>query len=338
MKTVVFGASGYAGAEVLRLAANHSEIEVVAAVAESNAGKRVADHQPALAGVYPDLTFVDTETALLLDFEVAFLALPHGHSQPLVKTLRSREVQCVDLGADFRLKDSATFEQWYGAKHEATELLSNAVYGLVERHRDELRGAQLIASPGCYPTATALAIGPFVDAGWVETSGLIVNALSGASGAGRATQDRLHFSRLASNAEAYGLSTHRHTPEMEQEIGAQILFTPHLIPAARGMLVTAYAKLTPRAGGTNEAIELLWATYVNDPFVVVTDDPPTLKDPVGSNICFVHAKVDSRTNTLIMMSSIDNLIKGAAGQAIQAWNVACGFPETMALPMSGVTP
>lgn len=338
MKTVIFGASGYAGAEVLRLVASHPELEVVAAVAESNAGKLISDHQPALAALYLDLRFVDTQTALDLEFSVAFVALPHGHSQQLVRGLVERGIQCVDLGADFRLRDASLFERWYGSPHQASELLDSAVYGLVERHRTALVGASLIASPGCYPTATSLAIGPFVDAGWIAKSGIVVNALSGTSGAGRAIQDRLHFSRLASNAEAYGLSTHRHTPEMEQELGVQLLFTPHLIPVARGMLITAYAPLAEGAKETGEALELLRNVYAADPFIVITNEPPTLKDPVGSNLCFVSARVDERTKTLIMMSSLDNLIKGAAGQAIQAWNVSQKLPEMTGLPLSGVTP
>jgi len=338
MRTVIFGASGYAGAELLRLAAGHPELEIVGAVAESNAGKSVATHQLSLAALYPNLQFIDTAIALDLDFDLAFLALPHGHSQAIVKQLRSRGVVCVDLGADFRFRDATMFEHWYGEAHQAPELLAHAVYGLVERHREELKGAELIASPGCYPTATALAIGPFADAGWIGKRGVVVNALSGTSGAGRGAQERLQFSRLSANAEAYGLSNHRHTPEMEQELGLELLFTPHLVPASRGMLITAYAPLTQNAGSTDEALHLLVDNYQSDPFIVVCAEPPTLKDPVGSNLCFVSARVDNRTQTLIMMSSIDNLIKGAAGQAIQAWNTATGQEETLGLPMSGVTP
>jgi N-acetyl-gamma-glutamyl-phosphate reductase len=243
----------------------------------------------------------------------------------------------IDLGADFRLKEAGDYDEWYGAPHTAPALLADAVYGLVERHRSELAGAQLIAVPGCYPTATSLALGPFLDRGLVEPSGIVVNALSGVSGAGRTTNDRLHFSRLAANAEAYGLLHHRHTVEIQREINAEILFTPHLVPVARGMLVTAYARIVDHLS-TNEALRVLRATYENDPFVVVMDEPPTMKDPVGSNLCFVSARVDPRTGWLIAMSSLDNLIKGAAGQAIQAWNVSTGRDETLGLPLSGVTP
>ncbi len=337
MRIAVVGATGYAGLEVLRLAASHPELEVVLATGESNAGKSVAAHAPALAHLYPDLVYESTSAVLDAAIDSVFVALPHGKSQSLVPGLRERGIRVVDLGADFRLKDARDYDEWYGEAHTAPDLLCDAVYALVERHRDELPGANLIAVPGCYPTASSLALGPFVDRGLVETHGIVVNALSGVSGAGRATADRLHFSRLAGNAEAYGLLRHRHTVEIQREINAELLFTPHLVPVARGMLVTAYARV--REPLTSEqALEVLRASYADDPCVVVVDDPPTLKDPVGSNLCFVSARVDARTGWLVVMSSLDNLIKGAAGQAIQAWNVASGLVETRGLPLSGVTP
>jgi N-acetyl-gamma-glutamyl-phosphate reductase len=338
MRTAVVGASGYAGSEVMRLAASHPDLEVVVATGASSAGKRVADHVPALAAAYPRLEFSSSDDALTGDVDVAFVALPHGESQDVVPRLVERGVTVLDLGADFRLKSPVTFATWYGAEHRAPGLLSGAVYGLVERHRAELAGATLVAVPGCYPTATSLALGPFIDAGVVERSGVVVNALSGASGAGRQTSERLHFSRLAANAEAYGLQHHRHTPEMEQELDAQILFTPHLVPTSRGLLVTAYARVAAENFDTLAALSLLRATYHDDPFIVVSSEPPTLKDPVGSNLCFVSARVDERTGWLIALSSLDNLIKGAAGQAVQAWNVATGRDETTGLPLTGVTP
>lgn len=337
MRAAVVGASGYAGAEVLRLCASHPDLEVVVATGESAAGARVAEHAPALAAAYPTTVFAPTAAALDAGADVAFVALPHGASQAVVPGLLESGATVVDLGADFRLRDPEVFARWYGRAHDAPGLLARAVYGLVERHRDELPGASLIAAPGCYPTAAALALGPFLDDSAVEATGVVVNALSGASGAGRAPGDRLHFARLAANAEAYGLSTHRHTPEMEQELGAQILFTPHLVPAARGLLVTAYARPTGSLT-TDVAMAALRDAYAAEPFVVVVDEPPTLKDPVGSNLCFVSARVDERTGWLIAMASIDNLIKGAAGQAIQAWNVATGRTEGAGLPATGVTP
>jgi N-acetyl-gamma-glutamyl-phosphate reductase len=332
------GATGYAGAEVLRLAASHPDLDVVVATGSSSVGKLVAEHVPALAAAYPELPVTPSSTVESSDLDVVFLALPHGESQAYVPGLLERGVQVVDLGADFRLRSADEYAQWYGHKHIAPHLLSLSVYGLVERHRDELKGASFIAVPGCYPTASALALGPFVDEDIIARDQIIVNALSGVSGAGRGTNDRLHFSRLAGNAEAYGLLTHRHTPEMQQELGATLLFTPHLVPISRGMLVSAYGRVTSSSFTTEDAVALLRSTYADDPFVIVTDEAPTLKDPLGSNLCFVSARVDDRTGWLLAMSSLDNLGKGAAGQAIQAWNVASGHEETLGLPLVGVTP
>jgi N-acetyl-gamma-glutamyl-phosphate reductase len=310
----------------------------VLATGETNAGRRVADHVPALAAAYPTMVFAPTNEVLTGDVDVVFVALPHGQSQKIVPRLHERGVSVVDLGADFRLKDRGDYLTWYGEAHVAPELLASSVYGLVERHRKELVGVTLIAVPGCYPTASILALGPFLDAELIERRGIVVNALSGTSGAGRSASDRLHFSRLSGNAEAYGLLSHRHTPEIQQELDAELLFTPHLVATSRGMLVTAYGRVTDPSLTTDLALALLRETYRDDPFVVVTEEPPTLKDPVGSNLCFVSARVDARTGWLIVMSSIDNLIKGAAGQAVQAWNVANGRDETLGLPMTGVTP
>jgi N-acetyl-gamma-glutamyl-phosphate reductase len=317
--------------------ASHDELDVVLATGESNAGVSVAQHVPALAAVYPSLVFSTTASVHETDLDVAFLALPHGTSQDLVRSLVTRGVMVVDLGADFRFNDALSYKTWYKDDHQAPELLDKAVYALVERHRSDIVGASLLAIPGCYPTATALALGPFFDADVVEKTGVVVDALSGVSGAGRATSDRLHFSRLAGNAEAYGLLDHRHTGEMEMELGASVLFTPHLIPVARGELVTAYAT-TKGALSTAKAMAILHEAYDNEPFVVVTNEPPTLKDPLGSNVCFVSARVDARTGWLVAMSSIDNLLKGAAGQAVQAFNVARGLDETMGLSRTGITP
>jgi N-acetyl-gamma-glutamyl-phosphate reductase len=338
MRIGIVGATGYAGSELLRLGAGHPDVEIVIATGESNAGKRVAEHVPALAALYPSTVYAPTSAVFEERLDVVFVALPHGHSQALVPDLLARGLQVVDLGADFRLKDATSYESWYGRAHLAPALLANSIYGLVERHRAELAGAMLIAVPGCYPTATALALGPFLDRGLIDSSGIVVNALSGVSGAGRAVSERLQFTRLEGNAEAYGLLTHRHTPEIQQELGAEVIFTPHLIPVSRGMLITAYGRVSTHNFTSDDALSLLRETYAGDPFVVVSDEPPTLKDSVGSNLCLVSARVDPRTGWLVAMSSLDNLIKGAAGQAVQAWNVATGREETTGLPLSGVTP
>jgi N-acetyl-gamma-glutamyl-phosphate reductase len=337
MRIAIVGASGYAGLELVRLLSTHPEATIVTVTGESSSGKRVATHAPALAGLVGDLTFAPTSAVHDTDVDTVFLALPHGQSQSLVPTLRERGVAVVDLGADFRLRNAEDYVTWYGEEHHAPHFLDEAVYGLVERHRTELVNAGLVAVPGCYPTATSLVMGPFVDAGLVDRHSLVVNALSGVSGAGRSPSERLHFPRMAGNAEAYGLTSHRHTVEMQREMGATVLFTPHLIPVSRGMLVTAYARTTSDLT-TASALEHLRATYANDPCVVVVDEPPALKDAVGSNLCFVSARVDERTGWLVGLSAIDNLVKGAAGQAIQAWNVVNGFGETTGLPLTGVTP
>lgn len=336
MRIGVIGASGYVGTELLRLAGGHPDMEVVAATAESHAGTLIAAHAPALAGLYPETRFLANGDLDGIGLDVAFVAMPHGKSQDIVPGLLARGVSVVDLGADFRLRDARDYPTWYHDEHRAPDLLGQAVYGLVERHRRELEGASLIAVPGCFPTATALAFGPFLDAGVLGEGTLLVTALTGASGAGRATSERLHFSRLAGNAEAYGLMNHRHTAEMQQELGRRVLFTPHLVPVSRGMLVSGFAPVSGLSG--EAAFEILHESYRHDPFVVVVDEPPTLKDPLGSNLCFVSVRVDTRTSTLIVMSSLDNLVKGAAGQAVQAWNVSRGVDETTGLARAGLTP
>lgn len=337
MRIGVMGATGYAGSEVMRIAASHPDLDVVMVTGASSVGQRLGASVPGLAAAYPGVVVDAPERIFTQDLDVVFLCLPHGESQTFVPELRRRGVQVVDLGADFRLKNSLDYPAWYGHEHTASELLASSVYGLVERHRKDLVGAELIAVPGCYPTASVLALGPFIDEGVIERDGIVIDALSGASGAGRAMTERLQFSRLAGNAEAYGLLTHRHTPEIQQELDATVLFTPHLLPVSRGMLVTAYGRIATSIT-SEDAIALLRATYANDPFIVVTDEAPTLKDPLGSNLCFVSARVDQRTGWLVALSSLDNLGKGAAGQAVQAWNVATGRDETLGLPLAGVTP
>jgi N-acetyl-gamma-glutamyl-phosphate reductase len=337
MRVTILGASGYAGAELLRLISTRPDLTVVAVSGDSSAGLLVGAHVPSLAAAYPTLRYHNTDEAVAHDTDVVFLALPHGVSQRYVPDLLERQVMVVDLGADFRLNSASDYEQWYGHAHARPDLLALATYGLVERHREELRGARFIAVPGCYPTATVLAMAPFSENGIVSPQPLVVNALSGVSGAGRASSDRLHFPRVSGGAEAYGLLSHRHTVEMQMELHGEVLFTPHLIPIARGMLVTAYGFLQ-RDFSTDEALALLHATYAHDPFVVVTDQPPSAKDALGSNVAFVSAAVDQRTRTLVAMSSIDNLTKGAAGQALQAFNVALGLEETLGVPLAAVAP
>jgi N-acetyl-gamma-glutamyl-phosphate reductase len=336
MKAGVVGASGYGGTELLRLCAAHPELEVVVATGGTAAGEQVGRHTPSLAAAYPALRFEETDAGALCGLDVVFLALPHGESQRLVPEIAGSVGVVVDLAADFRLKDASLYPRWYGGPHGAPELLSDFVYGLPELFRDELRGARLVAAPGCYPTAAALALAPFTRAGAVE-GGVVVDAASGASGAGRSTTRHLQFGAVDEDFRAYGLLTHRHTPEMEQVLGCAVLFTPHLVPMTRGLLATCYAR-PARALTTGGAMGLLQEAYAEERFVVVTDEPPSTKSTAGSNAAHVSARVDERTGWLVALCALDNLVKGAAGQAVQCANLALGLDEGAGLPLAAVYP
>jgi N-acetyl-gamma-glutamyl-phosphate reductase len=340
MKAGIVGASGYTGAELLRLLAAHPDFEVAVVTAHTHAGQAVGAHTPSLAAAYPGLVYEANDPGLLEGLDVVFCALPHGASQRVVPDLLGRVGLVVDLAADFRLHDAALYPQWYGEAHQAPELLDQAVYGLPELCRDGLAGATLVAAAGCYPTAAALALAPLVRAGLVEPTGIVVDAASGVSGAGRGLKDSLQFGTVDEDFAAYGLLTHRHTPEMEQILGAQVLFTPHLVPMVRGILATCYSR--PVAAGptptTGTILDALHGAYDDEPFVVVRDDPPSTKATAGSNVAHVTARVDPRTGWVITLCALDNLVKGASGQAIQCANGALGLPETTGLPMAGVYP
>ncbi len=338
MRVGVAGASGYAGGELLRLLAAHRDLEVVAATAERHSGERVAHHVPALAAAYPVLSFATTDAEAFAGCDVVFVALPHGRSSALVAELVGTCALVVDLGADLRLGDPRTWERWYHEPHHAPELLDRAVYGLVERSRDALKGASLVAVPGCYPTAAILAAGPLLDARLAERSQVVVvDALSGASGAGAGLSEGLHFPVLADDVTAYGLLEHRHTAEMEQALGATVLFTPHLVPMDRGLLATCYLRTAGQVD-TGTAMGALHDAYDAEPFVVVTDDPPRPKSVRGTNVAHVTVRADERTGWLVALCAIDNLGKGAAGQAIQCANVALELDETAGLALAGVWP
>src|SRR5487761_562568 len=287
MKVGVVGASGYAGTELLRLCAAHPAFEVAVATAGSRAGERVATHTPSLAAAYPSLVYAAAEPAVLDGLDAAFLALPHGESQRLVPDVAGRVGVVVDLAADFRLKDPGLYPQWYGEAHAAPQLLASFVYGLPELPRGEVAAASAIAAPGCYPTAAALALAPFTRAGGIDPDApVVVDAASGVSGAGRGASDRLPFGAVDEDFSAYGLLTHRHTPEMEQVLGATVLFTPLLAPMTRGILATCYAR--PVAGlSQDEATALLRDFYSGHPCVVVSDASPSTKATLGSNCAHV---------------------------------------------------
>jgi N-acetyl-gamma-glutamyl-phosphate reductase len=332
----VLGASGYAGAELLRLLALHPYLDVVAVAAASHEGETVADLYPSLAACYPGLTYGPIEPGTAAGAEIAFSALPHGASQKLVPALLDVVPHVVDLGADFRLKDAGLYLEWYGQEHMCPHLLGEAVFGLPELGRDGLAGARLVAAPGCYVTAAALAMAPLVRCGLAEPVSVVVDATSGVSGAGRKLSDSTQFCTVDEDLTAYGLLRHRHTPEMEQVIGAQVFFTPHLAPLNRGILATCYAR--PAPGDSRSPLEVLAKAYAGEPFVVVSERSPSTKATLGANTAHITARHDSRTGWLVSICALDNLVKGAAGQAVQCANAVLGWPETTGLPRAGLSP
>jgi N-acetyl-gamma-glutamyl-phosphate reductase len=343
-RAAVVGGSGYTGAEVLRLLAAHSEIEVVHVTAESNAGARVADLYPSLLAGYPELRYHALDPADLDGLDVVFVALPHGESQRHAGALTARIDHVIDIGADFRLPQ-ASYEQWYGEAHQAPELLGRFGYGLPELFRDDIRTRDHVANPGCYPTAAILALAPLLAAGLVEPTGLIVDAASGVSGRGRGLSAPSLYSEANENTTAYGLLTHRHTAEMELGLGrvsptgeAQVLFTPHLVPMSRGILATCYARPAASGLSTESLLAHYRDFYADEPFVAVLADPPATKATLASNAAHVTVRFDSRTGTVLAIAAEDNLVKGASGQAVQNANLLLGLPETTGLSALGVAP
>ena len=337
MKAAILGASGYLGAELLRLLAGHPEIEVALAQADSTAGRRFASVYPGLESAYGELVLGPSDLEAALGCDVVFVAVPSGRSQEIVHGLVDRVGLVVDLGADFRLKDPALYERWYHFTHSHPELLSRAVFGLPELNRAALADAKLIASPGCYVTAASIALAPLVRLGVIEATGIIVDAASGTSGAGREPGESTHHSTVNENFTAYGVLTHRHTPEIEQTIGAQVLFTPHLAPMTRGILATCYARPT-RPLTSEQLTEVLAEAYADEPFIQVGPEVPATRQTYGANNVRLTARVDERTGYAIVFSALDNLTKGGAGQALQAANIALGLPETAGLPRIALAP
>jgi N-acetyl-gamma-glutamyl-phosphate reductase len=337
MMVGIDGASGYAGAELLRLCAGHPELDVVVAGADSQVGQPVASLYPSLAGAYGSLAFSKVVADDLDGLDVVFLALPHGESQRLAPALVGRVGLLVDLAADFRLHDPAAYPTWYGSEHEAPGLLGRFAYGLPELFGAGLLGSELVAAPGCYPTAAALALAPLVRAGTIDPTGVVVDAASGTSGAGRTPSPTMHFATVDENFTAYGLLNHRHTPEIEQATGAQVIFTPHLAPMTRGILATCYARPTGSCT-TDDVLRILGDAYADAPFVVVSEMSPSTKATFGSNAAHLTARVDERTGWVLLLCALDNLGKGASGQAVQCVNLIKGWSETMGLSTVGVYP
>jgi N-acetyl-gamma-glutamyl-phosphate reductase len=334
IRTAILGASGYVGGELLRLLAAHPQFTPAKLFGESKAGQRVGAVHPHLAAAYANAAFEKFEDGALDALDLVFAALPHGHSQRLARTILDSGIPFVDLGADFRLNDAATYEHWYGHAHEAPELLGSFVYGIPELNRLEIKAATAVAAAGCYATAAILALKPLVDSGLVDPASLIVDAASGVSGAGREAKEATGFSNVDGSFSAYGLLNHRHTAEMEMALGGTVLFTPHLVPMTRGILATCYGT----AQGSGDPLEILRAAYAGEPFVHVTDEPPATKWVSGSNGVQLTARRDDRTGRILALAAIDNLAKGAAGQMIQCANLMLGLEETAGLTSIGVFP
>jgi N-acetyl-gamma-glutamyl-phosphate reductase len=334
LKVSIFGASGYTGLELLRILAGHTKARVVGATSRQYKGIPVPEVFPALMGFYDGLVFSDPEDLGGVTADITFSALPHGASQDVVPELLKKN-RVIDLSADFRLHDKQTYKTWYG-EHKAAHLLPEAVYGLPELYRKDIKGARLVANPGCYPTSAILALAPLAKKGLIKAGSVIIDSKSGVSGAGRGASIATSFVEVSSGFKAYKVGSHRHTPEIEQELSIAagsslgVRFTPHLVPVSRGILTTAYAELGS-ALTQSELRELYLAAYSNERFVRLLPDGsfPDISQVRGSNFCDLGLFIEGGRVTIV--SAIDNLVKGASGQAVQNMNIMFGLDELTAL-------
>jgi len=342
-KVGIINVTGYAGVELARLLFQHPQVELTSVTGRSTAGQK-------LGKIFPHLVSIDlTIEAKLENVDLAFSAMPHKESAKEVIPLLNHGIKVVDISADFRLKNATEYQSWYGFTHSAPQLLEQAVYGLPELHRPQLASTQLVANPGCYPTSAILALAPAVKEGLIEPE-IIIDSKSGVSGAGRSLNLRAHFSEANEDVTAYALEGHRHLPEITQELGLlrpqqlpSITFAPHLIPMTRGILTTCYAplssgKVAADQKGEEEVRQHYLNFYKNEPFAKVVESPPHTKYTWGNNLCLIYPTIDHRTGRLIVISCIDNLVKGAAGQAVQNMNLMLGFPETTGLEALAIYP
>jgi N-acetyl-gamma-glutamyl-phosphate reductase len=344
IKASIIGASGYGGAETVRLLVSHPQVEIVHVTAETRQGQTMSHLYPNLRQ-FVDQTMIAVDAERIgKDSDVTFVSLPSGQAMALVPTLLEQGGKVIDIAADFRLRDPALYPMWYKFSHTAPAYLAEAVYGLPELHHDAIAKTRLVANPGCYPAAALLALIPLVRAKKIQTSGIVIDAKSGVSGAGRGGGGSFGFAEVNENVRAYSVVGHNHTAEIEQELSGtagspvQVIFTPHLIPMTRGILATAYAPVESDLS-EEEALMLYHETYSNAPFIrVLRNALPETKATLGSNYCDVTVKINARTRTAIAIAAIDNLGRGAAGQAVQNMNLMFGLPETTGLHFPGVFP
>lgn len=342
-KVGILNVTGYAGAEVARILHGHPEVEVVSVTGRNSAGQNLRE-------VFPHLSNLDLaiDPELSADVDVVFSCLPHKASAEKVIPLLEAGVKVVDMSADFRLKDPREYEAWYEETAPPPQYLAEAIYGLTELHRSDVSQARLVANPGCYPTSATLALAPAIKEGIIE-SDIVIDSKSGVSGSGRTLNLSAHFSEVNENLIAYSVNGHRHLPEITQELGRftqpapKVTFVPHLVPMTRGILSSCYARLREDTIVTGQNPEKAIVTlyrdfYQGDPFVKVTPTPPQTKQTWGSNSCLMYPTVDMRTGKLVVISCIDNLVKGAAGQAVQNMNLMLGFRETTGLEALAIYP
>ncbi len=331
----IVGASGYSGTELMRLLGTRPDISLTKVMAGTSAGTKVTDLYPALEGVV-DLTFEPYDPEQLDGLDVVFVALPSGEAMSVVPQLVNRARLVIDLGGDFRFRKTEVYERFYRRKHMAAELLTEAVYGLPELNEDQIASARLIANPGCYATSAVLPLFPLLKAGIIAAQGIVVDSLSGVSGAGRSASVEMSFAELNENVRAYKVGTHQHIPEMEtvleQATGRPVglSFVPHLVPLTRGIYTTIYAHLT-QPTTDQDVLDAYQAVYDEAPFVRLRRTVPQVRDVTYTNLCDIAFTIDHRTDQLIIISTLDNLIKGAAGQAIQNMNIMLGLPQETGL-------
>ncbi len=341
IKVAIAGATGYTGSELLRLLYSHPDVELVAVTSERNAGKALHEIHPHLQDM-SDITLQPLAEVDLTKIDTLFLALPHRVSMKFVKKHHPLPCKVVDLSGDFRLPSVETYEKWYDVKHEIPELVPEAAYGMPELFRDKIKTAKLVANPGCFPTSAILPLMPLVKEGVIETNSIVVDAKSGVTGAGASPKDNTHFPHASDNFSAYGMKTHRHTPEIELTIGRLsqapvVQFSPHLLPVNRGILTDTYSIARP--GVTQKVLTDIYEKYYGDePFIRLRSVSPQLRFVRASNYCDIYFTFDERTNRVITISAIDNLMKGAAGQAVQNMNLMNGLNETAGLESAPVCP
>lgn len=338
IKAGILGATGYAGIETVRLLASHPEVQIVRVVSQSFVGQKISDVYPNLRGICDLECCALDEDDIAAECDVVFTALPHGASKVVIPSLFNKGLKIIDLSGDFRYNDPAVYEQWYGEPHCAPDVLEQSVYGLCELHRDEIKTHRLIGNPGCYTTCSIMGLAPLVANNTVDTKSLIIDAKSGVTGAGRSASLPNIYSEVNESLKAYKVATHRHTSEIEQELSLlagediTLSFTPHLVPMQRGIFATCYANLTKNLS-TEQAVEIFKDFYKGEEFVRVYEAGtlPEIKHIAGSNYVGIGVVIDERLNRAIVISCIDNLIKGAAGQAIQNMNIIFGLDEGVGL-------